>query len=124
MASRTRTSFSIILGFVLAVGVFTLVGSAQKNDKEAARTTVTGCLQKGDEADVFALTGENGKNYELVTRNVKLSVHVGHKVRVTGALIEEESEQQEREAGEGWAGKIYVTSLKVVSETCKSSEPQ
>jgi len=119
MASRTRTSFSIIVGLVLAVRLFTLVASAQESDKEAARTIVTGCLQKGDDADVFAITGENGKNYELVSRNVKLSAHVGHKVRVTGTLIEEESERQEREAGEGWAGKIYVTSLKMVGETCK-----
>jgi hypothetical protein len=80
---------------------------------------MTGYLQKGDEADEFAIKGENDKNYELVSRNIKLSAHVGHKVRVTGTLIEEESEEQEREAGEGWAGKIYVTSLKMVSETCK-----
>jgi len=119
MAGKSRTSFSIILGFVLAVGVITLAASAQKGDKEAARTTVTGCLQKGDEADEFAITGEYGKNYELVSRTIKLSAHVGHKVRVTGTLIEEESEEQEKEAGEGWAGKIYVTSLRVVSETCK-----
>src|SRR5215472_80118 len=119
MVGRTMTSLSLILGSVLPVCVFTFVASAQKNDEEAANTTVTGCLQKGDEADVFAITGENGKNYELVSRNVKLSAHVGHKVRVTGTLIEEESERQEREAGEGWAGKIYVTSLKMVGETCK-----
>jgi len=119
MVGRTITSLSLILGSVLPVRVFTFVASAQKNDEEAASTTLTGCLQKGDEADVFAITGENGKNYELVSRNVKLSAHVGHKVRVSGTLMEEESEEQEGEAGERWAGKMYVRSLKMVSESCK-----
>ena len=122
MAGRTRKSLSLILGSVLPVCVFTFVASAQKSEKEAASATVTGCLQKGDEADVFAITGENGKSYELVSRNVKLSAHVGHKVRVSGTLMGEESEEQEGEAGERWAGKMYVRSLKMVSETCKQSE--
>jgi hypothetical protein len=34
-------------------------------------------------------------------------------------LIGEEKEEKEKEAGEGWAGRIQVTSLKMVSETCK-----
>ena len=106
---------------VSILSVFALTASPQEAAK-VPRTTVTGCLQKGDEADVFAITGENGKNYELVSRNVKLSAHVGHKVRVSGTLMEEESEEQEGDAGERWAGKMYVRSLKMVSETCKQSE--
>jgi len=119
MAGMARTSLSVILGFVLPVGLFTFSASAQKGEKVAASTTITGCLQKGDEADVFAITGENGKSYELVSRNIKLSAHVGHKVRVSGTLMDEESEEQEGEAGQRWAGKMYVRSLKTVSEACK-----
>jgi hypothetical protein len=121
MASRTRLSVSLILGFVLPAGVFTFVASGQKGEEEAA-TTVTGCLHKGDETDVFAIAGENGKNYELVSRNVKLSAHVGHEVRVSGTLMDEESEEQEGKAGERWAGRMYVRSLKMLSETCKQSD--
>jgi hypothetical protein len=98
------------------------VASAQKGEEKAASATVTGCLQKGNEADVFAIIGGDGKNYELVSRNVKLSAHVGHKVRVSGTLMEEESEEQEGEAGDRWTSKMYVRSLKMVSETCKQSE--
>ena len=121
MAGTTRTSLSLILGSVLPVCIFSFVASAQKGQEEAASTTLTGCLQKGNEADVFAVTGGDGRNYELVSSNVKLSAHVGHKVRVSGTLMEEESEEQEGEAGERWAGKMYVRSLKMVSETCKQS---
>jgi len=118
MPARSGLSFGVILLLSIAVDAFALTATAQEEGKKAF-TTVTGCLKETDEADVFAISNENGQNYELVSRNIKLSAHIGHKVRVTGTLIEEESEEQEREASEGWAGKIYVTSLKMVSETCK-----
>jgi hypothetical protein len=42
--------------------------------------TLTGCLQKGNSADEFAITGENGKTWELRSGTVKLAEHVGHTV--------------------------------------------
>jgi serine/threonine-protein kinase RIO1 len=81
MAGKSRLSFGVILFFYLAVGVFAPAAGAQQEGKKAS-TTVTGCLQKGNEADVFAIGGEDGKNYELVSRNIKLSAHVGHKVHL------------------------------------------
>src|ERR1700687_700597 len=45
--------------------------------------TVTGCLQKGDSADEFAIAGENGKTWELRSPTVKLAEHVGHTVTIT-----------------------------------------
>jgi len=119
MSSKSKKSLTVVLAFFLAVCVFSLAASAQQAGKKSAGTTVTGCLQKGDEPNEFAITGENGKNYELVSRSVKLSEHVGHKVSVTGTPIGEKGEEKEKEAGEGWAGKIQVTNLKMVSETCK-----
>jgi hypothetical protein len=54
----------------------------------------------------------------LVSRTVKLSGHVGHKVSVTGTVLGEEDEENEgQEEGEG--GWIQVTRLKMISETCK-----
>jgi hypothetical protein len=52
---------SLFLVFMVCpVGVAT---SAQKDSKSAATKTVTGCLQKGDEADEFSLTSEDGMLY-------------------------------------------------------------
>jgi hypothetical protein len=118
MADRLRLWFGVVLFFSLAAGVLVLAAGGQQEGKTAA-TTVTGCLQRGDEEDEFAIRDANEKTYELVSRTIKLSAHVGHKVRVTGALMGEEGEEQEREAGEGRAGKIYVTSLKMISDSCK-----
>ena len=84
----------------------------------------TGCLQKGDEADEFSITGEDGKTYGLRSSAVDLSKHLGHKVTVTGTLKaesyekekEETEEHEKKEAAE--AGDIRVTNLKM-GDSCK-----
>ena len=91
--------------------------------------TVTGCLQKGDSADEFAIAGKDGKTWELRSKTVKLDEHVGHTVTVTGVRHHETKaeeakeaktemkESKEAEAKE--AGDLRVTSLKMVSDSCK-----
>ena len=87
--------------------------------------TVTGCLQKGDEPDEFSITGEDGKTYDLHSTAVNLSKHLGHKVTVTGKFKAESSEKEKAESeehekkGAVEAGEIRVTTLKMVSDTCK-----
>ena len=91
--------------------------------------TVTGCLQKGDSADEFAIAGENGKTWELRSHTVKLDEHVGHTVTVTGVrhhetkaegAKEQKTETKEsKEAEAKEAGDLSVTSLKMVSDSCK-----
>src|SRR5215471_6881436 len=118
MFSTSKRSF-ILIFVVFFVCAFSAPAFA-KGGKNGKTATVTGCLKQGDESDEFAITGDDGKNYELVSRTVKLSGHVGHKVTVTGTLLGEENEEKEKkEEGEGWSGKIRVTSLKMVSESCK-----
>ena len=92
--------------------------------------TVTGCLQKGDEPDEFAITTEDGKTYGLRSTNVKLADHVGHKVTVTGASTHESKEEKaaekqekkegkvENAAGKQEIGDLKVTDLKMVSASC------
>jgi len=116
----------LVLAGSLAFGLYaTPVGFAQA--KGVGGTTVTGCLQKGDEADEFSITGQDGKTYGLRSSAVDLSKHLGHKVTVSGTLKAESSEKDEHEKGEGAAhekretgeaGDIRVTSLKMVSENC------
>lgn len=100
----------------------------KQDDKTTNHTkTVTGCLQKGDEAGEFAITGEDGKTWELTSKSVKLDEHVGHQVTVTGSAhreskAEEKAEkkegQMEKAAGKEEYGDLRVTDLKMVSATC------
>jgi hypothetical protein len=110
------TAISFVLAFYLTPAAFSQAKSASE------KTTVTGCLQKGDEPDEFSITGEDGKTYGLRSSAVDMSKHLGHKVAVTGNL---KAESYEKEKGENEehekkeAGDIRVTNLKMVSDTCK-----
>jgi hypothetical protein len=116
----------VAAGSVFLAICFIPAGFAQAN--AGGKTSVTGCLQKGDEADEFSITGESGKMYGLRSSAVELSKHVGHKVTVTGTLKPESSEKigereeggaahQKRETGE--VGDIQVMSLKMINENCQ-----
>jgi hypothetical protein len=92
----------------------------------SSKTQVTGCLQKGDEAGGYTITGEDGKLFELHSTSVDLSQHLGHKVTVTGHVQHksktQESQMQAHESKEanGQAYKdLSVSNLKMVSESCQ-----
>ena len=83
---------------------------------------MTGCLQKGDEANEFSIAGKDGKTYQLRNSAVDLSKHVGHKVTITGTFKAEKKEGQsaeynQKEATE--AGTIRVATLTMVSAKCR-----
>lgn len=95
----------------------------------AKKIVVTGCLEKGESADEFAITDKNGKSWELRSETVKLAEHVGHTVKITGVrhhetkaeeakeVKTEGKESKEAEAKEG--GDLRVTSLKMIADSCK-----
>ena len=111
------------LAVVLLVMAFCASTAGFAQTKTASeKKTVTGCLQKGDEADEFSITGEDGQTYGLRSSVVDLSKHLGHKVTVTGTLKAEspgEREENEKREGGTEAGDILVTSMKMVSDKCK-----
>jgi hypothetical protein len=108
-------------------------GNAAQDQKDEKKETpapkplqnVTGCIRKGDEAGVVFITGEDGKTWELRSSSVKLDRHIGHKVTVTGSTTRESKaeekieERVEKAAGKEDYGDLRVTSLKLISQTCK-----
>src|SRR5437667_9202225 len=115
----------ILFAFALAVGAYGTPRASAQEKAAGGKTTVTGCLQKGDEPGEYSITGEDGKTYGLRSKAVSLSQHLGHKVTITGTLRAESAEKEKGEAEEhekkeaGEAGDIRVTDLKMVSDTCK-----
>jgi len=117
---------SALLLFVFALGVYVTPSASAQEKSTGSTTTVTGCLQKGDEAGEYSITGEDGKTYGLRSKTVKLSQHLGHKVTITGTLTAESAEKEKGEAEEherrgeaAEAGDISVTDLKMVSDKCQ-----
>lgn len=117
---QIRLLVSAVLYFVLVFCAATAVFAQSK--KQAQKMTLTGCLQKGDEANEFSLTGEDGKTYQLRNSAVDLSKHVGHKVTITGTFKAEKKEGQSAEYDQKEAtevGQIRVTDLTMISDKCK-----
>jgi len=114
--------------FVLALSTVALLSAQDSTDKSSKKgsTTVTGCIQKGTEANGYYLTDENGKTWELTNSAAKVSAHVGHKVTLTGTTtkmsktMESKKEPAEKkEAGSNAAaGDFKVSSVKMISESC------
>lgn len=124
MLSKSKHLVTLILVFLVAVCVLALAAGAQQSSTKSGNKTVTGCLQKGDEAGEFALTGDDGKLYDLKSSSVKLAEHVGHKVTVSGKFKPEayekgEEKEEAKEGGKKEAGDITVSSLKMVSSSCQ-----
>jgi hypothetical protein len=103
---RTKLStIAYLLVAVLAIGLSLFVVHAWQNGSNTKTITINGCLQTGDEANEFAITGEDGKKYELTSNQVVLKDHVGHKVAVTGTMRQEDRDDDEDERKEAGPGK-------------------
>jgi|SRR2546429_476797 len=116
-----KLAFWLIPIVCLSLGPITLTAQDKKAEKSQ---TVTGCLQKGDEAGEFAIKGEDGKTWGLRSTSVKLDQHIGHQVTVTGSTTHETKAEEKKEGQVENAGSkaeyadLTVTSLKMVSDTC------
>src|ERR1700676_3270564 len=81
MKSKITGAIALILfsGSVLIV-------SAQTKSTHRKVRTVTGCLQKTDDANEYKLTTAGGATWEVKSDRVQLADHVGHTVTLTGAV--------------------------------------
>ena len=118
-----RLIASIVLALLMSLTALAQ-DTTKPSDDQSTTKAVTGCLQKGDQADQFSITGEDGKSWDLRSSTVKLADHVGHQVTVTGsptreAKAEEKKEGQvENAARKEGLGELRVTDLKMVSPSC------
>jgi hypothetical protein len=119
-----RMMACIVLALLVSLTALAQDTTAKPSDDQSKTKAVTGCLQKGDQADLFSITGENGKSWDLRSSTVKLDEHIGHQVTVTGsptreAKAEEKKEGQVENAARKEAlGELRVTDLKMVSPNC------
>jgi len=98
---------------------------AQEPQKPASPdTTVTGCVQKGDQPGEVSITAEDGRIWELHSTTGKLDEHINHKVTVTGTVTrdtkaaDKKAGEVENAAGKQEYGDLLVSSLTMVSKTC------
>jgi hypothetical protein len=92
--------------------------------------TLTGCLEKSDDANEYNLTTGKGGTWEIKSDSVDLAPHVGHMVTVTGVVsnakmhgMKEDAKEEAKEHGMDKNAKehghLTATDVKMVSESCK-----
>jgi hypothetical protein len=120
-----KLAFWLIPILCLSLCPIALIAQTAAPEKKAEKSqTVTGCLQKGDEAGEFSIKGEDGKTWGLRSTSVKLDQHIGHQVTVTGSTTHETKAEEKKEgqvenaASKAEYADLTVTSLKMVSESC------
>ena len=120
-----KLAFWLIPMLCLSLYPVALIAQTAAPEKKAEKSqTVTGCLQKGDEAGEFSIKGEDGKTWGLRSTSVKLDQHIGHQVTITGSTTHETKAEEKKEGQVQNAGSkteyadLTVTSLKMVSESC------
>ena len=109
----------------------TRLATAQDTTKTTHKKTrtLTGCLQKGDDADEYKLTTAKGGTWEIQSDSLKLGDHVGHTVTITGVVsnakmhgMKEDAKAEAKEHGvdkdSTEHGHMTVTYLKMVSDSC------
>jgi len=113
----------VILIFALSFGSLASIAQESQTKSNAGKgISVTGCLQKGDEAGEYSITGQDGKTYGLRSRSgVDLAKHVGHKVTVTGTKMREGNEAKEKHESGAKEEEMHlrVSDIQHISETCQ-----
>jgi hypothetical protein len=129
-----------MMNLKIAVGVialFMFVGAAgQATAQDTTKTThkktrtLTGCLQKGEDANEYNFAAKGGGTWEIKSDSVKLGDHVGHTVTITGVVtnakehgMKEDTKDEMKEHGMDKNatehGHMTVTDLTMVSDTCQ-----
>ena len=122
----TKLTSSLLVVSLLAIApAFAQSSNAQEEDKSAKTRSVTGCLSAGDSANEFKLTQDDGSTWEIQSKGVKLSPHVGHTVTVTGKVWHPDmhgAKEKAKETVDSSAkerGHLNATNVTMVSESCK-----
>jgi len=121
----------IAMAFLALFAGAAALATAQDTTKTTHKKTrtLTGCLQKGDDANEYKLTTTKGGTWEIKSDTVKLGDHVSHTVTITGVVsnatlhgAKENAKAETKEHGmdkdSTEHGHMTVTHLKMVSESC------
>jgi hypothetical protein len=128
MKFKIAITFLALFMFVGTTGLATAQDTTKTTHKKVR--TLTGCLQKGEDANEYNLTTEKGGTWEIQSDSLKLGDHVGHTVKITGVVsnaamhgMKEDAKDAAKEHGinknSTEHGHMTVTNLTMVSDTCK-----
>jgi hypothetical protein len=117
MEASMKISVIVVLVFACA---FAIAVGAPAQDAAPKVHSMTGCLKAGSAPDSFMLTDlEKGpKEVGIVSSDVKLAPHVGHKVEITGTAVPEAEAMKENKDVPKAPHYMKVTAMKHIAATC------
>ena len=125
---------AVLMGFVLlafaSTSIFAQSSTDDSKDKSSTRT-ITGCLTKGDSANEFVLTANDGSTWEVRSDAASLADHVGQTVTATGVVknatahnLKEDAKDAAEDAhmkkSSTEHGHMTVTDVQKVSDSCSN----
>src|ERR1700737_1711922 len=128
---KVKMAMAFLVLFLFAGTAAMATGQDTTKTTHKKTRTLTGCLQKGDDANEYKLTTAKGGTWEIKSDSLNLGDHVGHKVEVTGVVspptmhgVKEDAKSEAKEHGVDKHSTehrhITVTNLKMVSESCQN----
>ena len=128
MNLKIVTGIIALFMFAGAVGLATADDTTKTTHKKTR--TLTGCLQKSDDANEYNFTAKSGGTWEIKSDSVNLGEHVGHTVKITGVVsnakmhgMKEDTKEEMKEHGMNKHatehGHLTVTDLNMVSDSCQ-----
>ncbi|MBI1876307.1 MAG: hypothetical protein HYS05_20775 [Acidobacteria bacterium] len=114
---------SIVCGLITACALALPVAAQEKQKDKAAQKehTMTGCLQKGTEANTFvvASTAEKGpKTIGILESKPNLAPHVGHKIDITGTAVPAKEAESAKPKPSKADHYMNLSAIKMISATC------
>ena len=128
MNLKMITGLIALFMFAGAAGMATAQDTTKTTHKKTR--TLTGCLQKGEDANEYNFTAKDGGTWEIKSDSVRLDEHVGHSVKITGVVanataqgMKEDTQDEMKEHGMAKhateSGHMTVTHLTMVGDTCQ-----
>lgn len=121
--------FCLILAALSTSWAIAQENDTSKSDSKSNVRTITGCLTKGDSANEYQLTGNDGSTWEVRSDKVALADHVGHQVTATGVVshskmhnLKEDTKDAAKDTGvkksDTEHGHLTITDVQMVSSSC------
>lgn len=129
-----KNQWSRLLLCVVLAGLTSAWALAQESSDTKSKgevRSITGCLTKGDSADEYLLTGNDGSTWEVHANNsVDLASHVGHTVEAKGVVsnakmhnMKEDAKDAAKDSGMKNSntehGHLKVTNVRMIGESCQ-----
>jgi hypothetical protein len=112
-----KYTIAVVLFFSCAI---TLALGVRAQDAAPKTHSMTGCLAKGDAPDTYKLTNVEGGKVDsvgIVSSDVKLAAHVGHKVELTGTAVPKKDAEMDANVPKA-PHYMKITAMKHISPTC------